>query len=60
VEWTFHSGVRARSCALAYVVANPRYLANRSLRDKDPALICPPSIATAKSAMNVSSVSPDR
>ena len=32
----------------------------RSLRLADPVLICPPPIATIKSARNVSSVSPDR
>src|SRR5271165_637832 len=36
------------------------YFAIRSLRQSDPVLICPPPMATAKSAMNGSSVSPDR
>ena len=36
------------------------YLAIRSPRQADPVLIWPPPIATAKSAMKVSSVSPDR
>src|SRR5918996_4008301 len=36
------------------------YLAVRSPRDGAPALICPAPVATARSAMVVSSVSPDR
>jgi len=36
------------------------YLAIRSLRQAEPVLIRPPPIATAKSAMKVSSVSPLR
>lgn len=36
------------------------YFAMRSLRQAEPVLIWPPPIATAKSAMNVSSVSPER
>ena len=36
------------------------YFAMRSLREAEPVLICPPAIATAKSAKNVSSVSPLR
>ena len=36
------------------------YLATRSLRDAEPVLICPAPVATARSAMNVSSVSPLR
>ena len=36
------------------------YLAIRSLRQAEPVLICPPPIATAKSARKASSVSPDR
>ena len=36
------------------------YFAMRSLREAEPVLICPPAIATAKSAINVSSVSPLR
>jgi len=35
------------------------YLAVLSLRQRDPVLICPPPMATAKSARKVSSVSPD-
>src|SRR5215472_12841358 len=36
------------------------YLASRSERDSDPVLICPQLVATARSAIVVSSVSPDR
>src|SRR5712671_3671353 len=36
------------------------YLAIRSVREAEPVLICPAAVATAKSAMNVSSVSPER
>jgi hypothetical protein len=36
------------------------YFAIRSLRHADPVLIWPPPMATAKSAMKLSSVSPDR
>ena len=36
------------------------YFATRSDRDKEPVLICPAFVATARSAMNVSSVSPER
>src|SRR6202030_4555387 len=36
------------------------YLASRSERDSDPVLICPQLVATAKSAIVVSSVSPER
>src|SRR5271166_4493475 len=36
------------------------YLAMRSLRLAEPVLICPPPIATVKSARNASSVSPER
>jgi hypothetical protein len=36
------------------------YFATRSLRLTEPVLICPPPIATVKSARNVSSVSPER
>ena len=36
------------------------YLAIRSLRQAEPVLIWPPPIATAKSAMKASSVSPER
>ena len=36
------------------------YLATRSLRAGAPVLICPLPTATARSAMVVSSVSPDR
>src|SRR5271156_224717 len=36
------------------------YLAMRSVRDAEPVLICPAPMATAKSAMKASSVSPER
>ncbi len=36
------------------------YLAMRSERDKEPVFICPADVATAKSAMVLSSVSPER
>src|SRR5881392_2360724 len=36
------------------------YLATRSVREALPVLICPTPVATARSAMNVSSVSPER
>ena len=36
------------------------YLATRSVRDKEPALICPALTATARSAITVSAVSPER
>src|SRR4030042_3388662 len=36
------------------------YLAMRSERETDPVLICPTPVATARSAMKVSSVSPER
>src|SRR5947208_3170242 len=36
------------------------YLATRSVRESEPVLICPALVATARSAMNVSSVSPER
>ena len=36
------------------------YLASRSDRDSDPVLICLQLVATAKSAIVVSSVSPER
>ncbi len=36
------------------------YLATRSERDRLPVLICPALVATARSAMNESSVSPER
>src|SRR5271170_8295431 len=36
------------------------YLATRSDRESEPVLICPALVATARSAMNVSSVSPER
>jgi hypothetical protein len=40
--------------------SNWLYLAMRSVREAEPVLICPAFVATAKSAMNVSSVSPLR
>ena len=36
------------------------YLATRSVREAEPVLICPVPMATTKSAMKVSSVSPER
>src|SRR5207249_2864616 len=45
------------SCSIS---SNRLYLAMRSLRHSEPVLIWPPPMATAKSAMNGSSVSPDR
>ena len=36
------------------------YFATRSERDAEPVLIWPAFVATARSAMNVSSVSPER
>jgi hypothetical protein len=36
------------------------YLASRSERDSEPVLICPQLVATARSAMVESSVSPER
>src|SRR2546422_6234149 len=36
------------------------YFATRSVREALPVLICPTPVATARSAMNVSSVSPER
>jgi len=36
------------------------YLHTRSVRDSEPVLICPAAVATARSAMKVSSVSPER
>ena len=42
------------------ISSNRLYLAIRSLRQAEPVLICPPPIATAKSARKASSVSPDR
>ena len=36
------------------------YLAMRSLRDAEPVLICPAFVATARSAIVESSVSPER
>ena len=36
------------------------YLAMRSVREAEPVLICPALVATARSAMKVSSVSPER
>ena len=40
--------------------SNWLYFAMRSVREAEPVLICPAEVATAKSAMNVSSVSPER
>src|SRR5579859_1011781 len=40
--------------------SNWLYLAMRSVREAEPVLICPAPVATARSAMNVSSVSPER
>lgn len=44
----------------ASISSNRLYLAMRSLRQAEPVLIWPPPMATAKSAMKVSSVSPLR
>ena len=40
--------------------SNWLYFAMRSVREAEPVLICPAPVATARSAMNVSSVSPER
>src|SRR5580704_524139 len=42
------------------ILSNWLYFAIRSVLDADPVLIWPAPVATAKSAMKVSSVSPDR
>jgi len=60
---------QCRKPLLRYSAASPScssirrswlYFATRSVRLTDPVLICPAPLATARSAMNVSSVSPDR
>src|SRR4029077_20011414 len=40
--------------------SNWLYFAMRSVREAEPVLICPAPVATARSAMKVSSVSPER
>ena len=42
------------------ILSSLLYFAVRSARDIEPVLICPELTATAKSAINVSSVSPER
>src|SRR5436190_9303500 len=49
-----------RSTLFPYTTLFRSYLLTRSVRDIEPVLICPAFVATARSAMNVSSLSPDR
>src|SRR5215472_18977474 len=60
---------RANGLRPAYTAEDPSsepirkswlYFATRSERERLPVLICPAFVATARSAMNESSVSPDR
>ena len=50
----------ARSPSSSSIRSSWLYLATRSERAGAPVLICPTPVATARSAMNVSSVSPER
>ena len=61
---TFHSALRPGYSAVSASSSAMRrswlYLATRSVRLALPVLICPARVATARSAMNVSAVSPER
>ena len=50
----------AEAPSLSSMRSNWLYLAMRSVRLAKPVLICPAPVATARSAMNGSSVSPER
>ena len=51
---------RARPPSSSSIRRSWLYLATRSVRAGAPVLICPTPVATTRSAMNVSSVSPER
>src|SRR6185503_21285767 len=51
---------RAASPRISSIRRSWLYFAMRSVREADPVLICPAFVATARSAMVVSSVSPER
>src|SRR6266481_637575 len=51
---------RAAAPSSSSMRSNWLYLAMRSVREAEPVLICPAAVATARSAINVSSVSPER
>src|SRR5689334_6967917 len=51
---------RAESASCCSMRSNWLYLAMRSVRLAEPVLICPAPVATTRSAMNGSSVSPER
>ena len=53
-------GYLAASPSQPSMRSNWLYLAMRSLRDRDPVLIWPALVATARSAMVTSSVTPER
>ena len=53
-------GKRAAAPSSSSMRSSWLYLAMRSVRDAEPVLIWPAAVATARSAMNVSSVSPER
>src|SRR5205085_9711374 len=53
-------GYLAASSSSSSMRSRRLYLATRSLRDGAPVLICPALTATARSAIEVSSVSPER
>jgi 4-amino-4-deoxy-L-arabinose transferase-like glycosyltransferase len=54
------SSQRAREPSSSAIARSRLYFAVRSARHGAPVLICPAAVATAKSAMNGSSVSPER
>src|SRR4051794_5738329 len=53
-------GNSAAAPSSSSILSRRLYLATRSERDGAPVLICPAPVATARSAMVVSSVSPER
>src|SRR5690606_24880747 len=56
----FRPGYSAVSASSSAMRRSWLYFATRSVRLALPVLICPARVATARSAMNVSSVSPER
>src|SRR4026207_1611899 len=51
---------RAGAASSSSILSSWLYFATRSVRLSEPVLICPAPVPTARSAMVVSSVSPDR
>src|SRR5271163_4777584 len=53
-------GYRPTLPSCSSIAINRLYFSTRSLRERDPVLICPAPVATAMSAIVVSPVSPER